>query len=163
MINEFEFRKQRFETYGIIEQTYERGLSRVPGDRPPDNQDLIALRENMRNIIWEKADEYREENRVKISDFGIIELCCRIPTDTVKKAVNGRYKVTRNFLAKFSVGLKLDLDAANKLFRFHSGELNLTNDFDYVVYYALKTKDDIDFFIEEVEKYIGINLDRDKA
>jgi hypothetical protein len=163
MINEIEFRKQKFKTYGIIEIDHEKGLFRVPIGEQPHNRNLIALREEIRDIIWEKADEYRNKNNVKISDFGAVEMCCRIPVDTVKKAVNGKYNITRNFLAKFSVGLKLDLDTANQLFKYHSGELNLTNDFDYVVYYALETKDDIDFFIEEVETYTGMKLDRDKS
>ena len=89
-------------------------------------------------------------------------MSCRIPEDTFKKAINGKYKYTRSFLAKYSVGLKLDMDQANKLFRCHSGELNLTNDFDYIIYHALKTKDDIDYFIQETFEYTGIKLEREK-
>ena len=70
--------------------------------------------------------------------------------------------LTRNFLAKFTVGLKLDIEESNELFRKHSGELNLTNDFDYIVYHALKSKDNIEFFLDEVYEYLGINLDVDR-
>ena len=153
--------KQKFLTYGIIEN-HDKKSYRVPQGSSFPHNDLVKLRETVRDLVIEKAEDYRMENNVKVSDLNIIEICCRIPTDTTKKAINGSYKITRNFLAKFSVGLKLDLKTANTLFRTHSGELNLTNGFDFVVHYALLSKDEIDDFIEEVYMLLGINLDRDK-
>ena len=38
------------------------------------------------------------------------------------------------------------------------GALNLTNDFDYITYHALKDGDDIDSFIEEVYRYMKVDL-----
>ena len=76
--------------------------------------------------------------------------------------ITGKYNITRNFLAKFVVGLKLGIEEANELFYLESGKLNLTNSFDYIIYHALEDKDLIDFFIEEVEKYTKIKLDFDK-
>lgn len=161
MVDEKDFMKQNFKTYGIVELKAEKALYKVPVNWQPMNGNL-DLRTKIRNIVWEKTDEYRAKHNVKMSDYYIVELCCRIPSDTIKKAISGRYNITRRFLAKFTVGFHLDIETANSLFRAHSGELNHTNDFDFIVYHALKTKDSIDFFIVEVEKYTGINLDRDK-
>jgi len=164
MINEAEFRKQVFQSHGVIMQPNERGASRVPTDwSPPNGGSSAELRAKIRDFMWDKAESYKAQQATKISDYAVIEICCRIPGDTIKKAISGKYKLTRRFLAKFTVGLKLDILEANILFRMHSGELNLTNDFDFIVYHALQSKDDIEFFIEEVEKYLGINLDYDKA
>ena len=66
--------------------------------------------------------------------------------------------MSRKILAKFCVGLKLSLEEADELFELHSGKLNLTNDFDCVVYYALKTKDNIDDFIAEMKEKVGVDL-----
>lgn len=163
MINKVEFQNMKFLSHGIIEENPKKELNRVPHSWRPINSNDLELRENIRDIMWAKAEEYRTENDDNgISDYNIIEKCCRIPNDTMKKALNGRYKLTRNFLAKFTVGLKLDIEEANELFRKHSGELNLTNDFDYIVYHALKSKDNIDFFLDEVYEYLGINLDVDR-
>ena len=163
MINKTEFQKQTFKTQGILNQSMENGLNRVPNGWVPNNANSSELREKIRDIMYEKAERYRDTNKEKISDYNFIEISCRIPNDSIKKAINGKYKITRNFLAKFTVGLKLEIEEANTLFREFSGELNLTNDFDYIVYNALKTKDDIDFLINEVEEYTGINLDRDRT
>lgn len=162
MIDKKKFQNQIFKTHGVMKQNNEKGLSRIQGDWKPNNSNSIDLREKVRNIVWEKSDEYKLVNKVKISDFDVIQICCSIPIDTVKKAISGKYKLTRKFLYKFTVGLKLDIELANSLFKEHSGELNITNDADYIVYYALKTKDDIGFFIDELYKYTGINLDSDK-
>lgn len=163
MINKVEFQNMKFLSHGIIEESPKKELNRVPHSWRPINSNDPELRENIRDIMWAKAEEYRIKNDDNnISDYNIIEKCCRIPNDTMKKALNGRYKLTRNFLAKFTIGLKLDIEEANELFRKHSGELNLTNDFDYIVYHALKSKDNIDFFLDEVYEYLGINLDVDR-
>lgn len=162
MINKKEFRNQTFKTHGVLTYSSEKGLNRVPNGWVCNNSISSDLREKIREIMWQKADEYRIVNKVKISDSDFIELSCQIPKDTIKKAINGNYKITRNFLGKFTVGLKLEMEVANSLFRECSGELNLTNDFDYIVYNALKTKDDIDFFMNELKEYTGINLDRER-
>lgn len=161
------FMEQKFLTHGIIEN-HDKKSFRVPQGSNFPNNNLAKLRGEVRDLVIEKAIAYRMENNVKMSDLNIIEICCRIPTDTTKKAINGSYNITRKFLAKLSVGLKLDLKTANTLFRAHSGELNPTNDFDFIVHHALELKDgkvevdEIDDFIEEVYELLGINLDRDK-
>lgn len=159
MVDKDKFSKQIFKSTGIIEEILVENIGRVQGNWNPKNN-LNDLRVHIRDIMWEKIDEYKINTKNNFSDYIIIEECCRIPSDTMKKALNGRYTITRRFLAKFTVGLKLSLDEANLLFTLHSGELNLTNDFDYIIFYALKTKDDIDDFIEEIKSLTGINLDK---
>ena len=159
MVDKDIFNKQVFKSTGIIEEIPAKKIGRVQENWIPENN-LKDLRVMIRDIMWEKIDEYKVNIKNNFSDYIIIEECCRIPSDTMKKALNGRYKITRRFLAKFTVGLKLSFDEANLLFRLHSGELNLTNDFDYIIFYALKTKDDIDDFIEEIKSLTGINLDK---
>lgn len=163
MIIKSEFQKQNFRTFGIMEtaNAEKTGKMRVSKDWQPTNNPL-ELRLKVRDIVWSKADEYRDKHDIKISDYNVIERCCRIPADTIKKAINGRYNITRNFLSKFCVGLKLEIEEANELFELQAGELNLTNDFDYIVFHALKTKDNIDYFLEEVYEYTEISLDRDR-
>lgn len=160
MIDKKKFNEQNFTSFGIIEKLRFDEKGRVAKDWKPSQASSVDLRNDLRDIMWDKTDAYRSEIGENMGDYPIIDILCRIPPDTMKKALNGRYKITRNFLAKFTVGLKLEIDAANKLFKDHSGELNITNDFDYIVYHALKTKDDINDFIQELDDLIGINLDR---
>lgn len=162
MIDKNKFYNQVFSSFGIIEKVPTNKIGRVPNEWKPIQSTDAELREDIRKLMWDKTDEYRKSIGKEMGDYNIIDILCRIPPDTMKKALNGRYKITRNFLAKFTVGLKLDIEMANKIFQDHSGELNLTNDFDYIVYHALNTKDDIDDFIQEMEDLIGINLDRSR-
>lgn len=130
MIDKTIFQEQNFTSHGVVEQILENGIARTPTDWKPSNSIDAELREKIRDVMWGKTDEYRVGTVEKTGDYSIIELNCRIPEDTMKKAINGKYRITRNFIAKFTVGLKLDLETANSIFKDHSGELNLTNDFD---------------------------------
>ncbi|MGD9678327.1 MAG: hypothetical protein AB7V16_08290 [Vulcanibacillus sp.] len=166
MINKENFENQIFKTKGIIEFPENKYLNRVPQEwRPSQNTSInsLQLRNELYNVASEKWYNYKETSKRNISFYDFIDLNCRIPEDTFKKAMNKKYNITRNFLSKFSVGLKLSFEESNGLFKLHSGELNLTNDFDFVVYHALKTSDEIDYFIEETEKYTGVKLYNDKA
>lgn len=160
MINKIKFYNQNFITKGIIEVNNNLNLYRVPQSWKGIN--TVDLRDVLYNIAADKHEEYKKTSNTKMNFYDFIYMSCRIPEDTFKKAINGKYKITRNFLAKYSVGLKFCIDEANELFRGHSGELNLTNDFDYIVYHALSTNDDIDFFINEVFDFTGIKLEREK-
>ena len=160
MINKTEFDNQKFIKKGIIEFNKDKSLYRAQQGWIPSNN--IDLRDELYNTAADKHEEFKKTSNTKTNFYDFIYMSCRIPEDTFKKAINGKYKYTRSFLSKYSVGLKLDIDQANKLFRCHSGELNLTNDFDYIIYHALKTKDDIDYFIQETFEYTGIKLEREK-
>lgn len=160
MIDKSKFQDQNFTSHGVVEVNPDNGIARVPGGWKPNNLIDSDFRVEIGQIMCDEAEKHRDKTGNKIGDYNFVDIHCRIPPDTMKKALNGKYKITRNFLAKFTVGLKLDIEFANSLFKDHSGELNLTNDFDYIVYHALDTGDHIDDFIQEMDDLIGINLDR---
>lgn len=162
MISNEVYKNLKFKSYGIVEPDIEKFKARIIDSSAVPTQDSTLLREKIRDIIWDKTDEYELKHKTKLSKYRVLEINCRIPSDTAKKAITGKYNITRNFLAKFVVGLKLGIEEANELFYLESGKLNLTNSFDYIIYHALEDKDLIDFFIEEVEKYTKIKLDFDK-
>ena len=66
--------------------------------------------------------------------------------------------MTRTQLAKFCVGLKLPIEDADGLFLMQGGSLNLSNDFDYVVYHALEDGDDVYSFIDDVRTYTDVRI-----
>ena len=162
MISQLVFASQNFASHGIQDvQTSSNLYYRVPQGAAFPINDEQAVRTKIRDLIWRQSETFEKAGNRRKSDFMLIQDLCRIPADTTKKTVSGRCRVTRRFLAKFCVGLKIDLIEANELFRLHSGELNTTNSFDYILYHALKDKDDISDFIDEVKRYCHLNLDRD--
>lgn len=162
MMNLDEYKKIKFETYGFLPENPKNSAVKVPDGVPIPTHDSETLRKKILEIIWAKTDEYMEKNNTKISYYDFIERNCRIPSETLKKALNGKYNITRKFLYKFTVGLKLDIEAANELFYNHSGYLSTSNNCDFIIYHAFRTKDNIDEFIEEFENITGICLDKDK-
>lgn len=160
MISKEHFAKQKFIRQATVEE--ERMIYRVPNQGKDVPQPDSLLREKIRDIVYHEIDNYEAKNHVRVSIDNFITEQCDIPYDTFKKYIgnNMKYKISRNFIAKIAVGLKLELLVANELFRMHSGELNLTNSFDYITYYALETKDDIAYFKKELRDYAGIDLDK---
>jgi len=165
MITEKQFNQQKFLTKGIIEATEEKLSYMAPNGGADVPHPDPLLREKIRDLVFNERDKYEAENHSKISIDNFIADQCDIPYDTFKKYIgnNMKYKISRTFIAKIAVGLKLEILEADKLFRMHSGELNLTNCFDYITYYALNTKDEIDVFKEELKKYAGIDLDKNHS
>ncbi len=158
MINKKEFENQKFESYGVIES---RVISpRVPlGWRIMDNK--AELREKLRDIMYEKNEIYRSERNINTGDFPLVETRCAIPVDSMKKIISGRYKLSREVLAKFVVGMNLNIEEANNLFGLHSFPLYERNAFDFIVIHALKTKDTVHEFMDEVYEFLGKKLDKD--
>ena len=154
MVNETEFRNKHFETRGIIEP-----IARV-ADGFGRRQDHAKLVHFMKMAL-ETAQKLTKETTGKFkSKENLLEDECDIRYNTYKKSM-GRKQLSRFALAKFIIGLSLSLDKANELFRLHSGELNDTNDLDYITIHALKDGDRVDSFIEEVKKYTNINVRSD--
>jgi len=160
MVNESEFRNRHFETRGVIEP-----IARVAADYKP-HQDQRELVHSMRRML-ESVLQSQKEEAGKVKSIQRImtgesekEPGCDIPYNTYKKYMGLKRTVTRLALAKFAVGLSLSLDDANELFRLQGGELNETNDFDYITIHALMDKDNVMDFQEEVEKYTTVNVRR---
>ena len=83
---------------------------------------------------------------------------CQISEDTLKKTIIGTTKVTRTFLYKFTVGLKMTVDEANKFFDLCGGPLYEKCMADYICMQALKDKDDIEVFIKDFELHTGMKI-----
>lgn len=87
-----------------------------------------------------------------------IEDHCQISEDTLKKTITGKIKVTRTFLYKFTVGMKMTVDEANKYFELCGGPLYERCMADYICMKALKDKDDIEVFIKDFELHTGLKI-----
>lgn len=162
MIAKEQFTKQKFITQNITEESEERMIWRVPNNGREVPRPDSLLREKIRDIVYHEIDKHEAKNHTRVSIENYVTDQCDIPYDTFKKYIgnNKKYKISRTFIAKIAVGLKLEIDIANELFLMHSGELNLTNNFDYITYYALESKDDIAYFKRELREYTGIDLDK---
>ncbi|WP_033169250.1 helix-turn-helix domain-containing protein [Selenomonas sp. ND2010] len=156
MINRDEFRSIEFESHGIIDMP-QQSACRVPkGFQPMQNQKELAFK--IGNIVQEYKAKYQEEHPGRCSQYALVEKACDIPIDTIKRLITGRTRVTRTQLAKLCVGLKLPIENADRLFFMQGGLLNLSNDFDYIVYHALADGDDIYSFIGEVREYTKVRI-----
>ena len=156
MINRDKFQSITFESHGIIDMSH-KSVCRVPkGFQPSQNQKDLAFR--IGNIVQEYKAKYQEEHPGRCSQYTLVEKACDIPTDTIKRLITGRTRVTRTQLAKFCVGLKLPIEDADGLFLMLEGRLNLSNDFDYVVYHALEDGDDVYSFIDDVRTYTDVRI-----
>ena len=156
MINRDKFQSITFESHGIIDMSH-KSVCRVPkGFQPSQNQKDLAFR--IGNIVQEYKAKYQEEHPGRCSQYTLVEKTCDIPTDTIKRLITGRTRVTRTQLAKFCVGLKLPIEDADGLFLMQGGNLNLSNDFDYVVYHALEDGDDVYSFIDDVRRYTDVRI-----
>ena len=85
---------------------------------------------------------------------------CFMDESTVKKTIAGTLKVTRHFLYKMAVGLKMTVEQANEYFVLCEGVLQENRLADYICIRALKDKDDMYTFIEEFEKFTKIKIYR---
>ncbi|MDR2180304.1 MAG: hypothetical protein LBP21_08340 [Synergistaceae bacterium] len=154
MVNEGEFRNRHFETRGILEF-----LTRVAAGYKwqQDRRELVHSMSRMLEVVLQAR---RERGEKSPSIERTVADQCDIPYNTYKKYMGLKRPVTRVAIAKFAVGLHLSLDDANRLFRLQGGELNETNDFDYITLHALRDKDNVQDFLEEVEKYTAVNTHR---
>ena len=105
-----------------------------------------------------KADLAEREglSATKASEW--IEDHCQISEDTLKKTIIGTTKVTRTFLYKFTVGLKLTVDEANKFFDLCGGPLYERCMADYICMKALRDKDDFEIFIKDFELHTRMKI-----
>ncbi len=114
MINREEFQSITFESHGIIDRQ-QQSAYRVPkGFQPSQNQKDLAFR--IGNIVQEYKVKHQMKHPGRCSQYALVEKACDIPTDTIKRLITGRTRVTRTQLAKFCVGLKLPIQEADGLF-----------------------------------------------
>lgn len=162
MISEKDFFNQDFATHGIIEKDDYQASCRVKAGwqaiQVRDDKNSTYIREKLRNLVYDMRDEYKQKNGHVKGIYALTDDCCKVPANTLKAIFNGKNALTRRILAKICVGYKLGVDRANEFFLLVDGALNLTNDFDYITYHALKDGDDIDSFIKEVYTYLKVDL-----
>lgn len=164
MVTKEIFYATEFKSHGIAYYNDKQHAYRVPAGWTPIQlpDDLKGrhsqLRVKVTEIMGEEQRYYEERERKTIGTFPLVEKKCNIPEDTMKKMQSGRRRFTREQLAKFCIGFKLPIEKADDLFLLQGGRLNLTNDFDFIVYHALKTKDDIEVFCDEVLNYLHHDL-----
>ena len=117
------------------------------------NQDKV-LAKKIANI----KIKYELENNLKPTKaYESLEDKCQIAITTLKNTMTLKITPTRNFLYKFTVGLKMDKVAANELFELCGGKLRDDCMADVICQHALKSEsnqgDNIHDFIAEFEKY----------
>lgn len=113
----------------------------------------------LQDKIGNRKEQFQKERGLKAYPaYDKLEEECQISVTSIKQTISGRQKVTRNFLYKFTIGLRMSLDEANEYFALCGGELNLKNREDFICYHALVDGDTIFEFIEQFERYTGLKI-----
>ena len=110
-------------------------------------------------LVAERKKQYEKENKVSATAAYLdIEEKCHISTDAFKKAMCGNRKITRKFLYKFTVGLKMSLEEANQYFELCGGPLNTKSIEDYICKNALRDKDSVKQLIDDFKKHASLHI-----
>ena len=116
---------------------------------------------NLATMVYKKITDYANAHNIKPKYTGLEELC-QISETSFKKSCAGSQKITRTFLYKLAVGLKMNIDEANKFFFLCGGALREDNLEDYICIKAIKDKDDILHFIEQFNEFT-IKMDKHQS
>lgn len=109
-----------------------------------DDSRKIALRKKVQSLFFEKIG----------GNYAKLDVLAQVKQNTFQKWMNGSTTIGRVNLAKFLVGLGIDIDSADELFSLQSHPLNCSGDrFDHIVAKALKDKDEIENFADSVMTY----------
>lgn len=110
-------------------------------------------------LISDRKKQYEKENKVSATAaYFDIEEKCQISTDAFKKAMCGNRKITRKFLYKFTVGLKMNLEEANEYFELCGGPLSTKSIEDYICINALRDKDNVQQLIDDFKKHTSLHI-----
>lgn len=145
-----------FSSFRCVEIPDEKVSSRVTSREISIYVDMSASLS--KKISYEKQHLAEVQGLKSTEMAGEIADRCQIAEDTLKKAISGKVPATRRFLYKFTVGLQMPLEKANEFFVLCGGALSDDCAADYICKCALRDKDDIWTFLEEMEQYLGINL-----
>ena len=102
-----------------------------------DEMRRFAVNAKLNDLVYNKIDDYVREHNIKPKYAGL-EDRCQLSESAIKKSCTGTIRITRLFLYKLTVGLKMDVEEANELFALCGGVLNEDFHEDYVCYKALK-------------------------
>ena len=103
--------------------------------------------------VYNKICDYTKLHNIKPKYTGLEEIC-QLSETSLKKSCAGTQKITRPFLYKFAVGLKMSVDEANEFFAMCGGVLKDDDVEDYICIKALTDGDDILHFIEQFNEYV---------
>ncbi len=117
-----------------------------------DEMKRFAVNADLNNQVYKVISDYAKTHNIKPKYEGLEDIC-QLSASALKKSCAGTIRITRLFLYKLTVGLKMDVEEANELFALCGGVLNENFHEDYVCYKALKDKDDIIHFIDQFNEY----------
>lgn len=118
-----------------------------------DNEITLA------ELIADRKKQYERENKISATEAYLdIEEKCQISTDTYKKAMCCKRKVTRTFLYKLAVGFQMSLEEANEYFVLCGGPLSRNKAEDYICMNALRDKDSIEQLVYDFEKHLNLKI-----
>jgi len=152
-LSKFDIKSIMFD--GIVEtsQQTDKNASRVSAiemrSRPSDTEKSIMLRKRLGNLWHEKTG----------GSYPKLEYLTLIKQNTFQSWSSGKRKPSRLELAKFVVGLSVDIDTADELFSLQDHSLDcMSNRFDYIVACAIKDRDDIEQFGNDLQKHCGLSI-----
>lgn len=110
------------------------------------NGNIRKLRSRLQGIFYDRTKDADDP-------YSYLDAKCGIGESLFRKVLNGTRKITRPMLARFIVGLKLDGGQADELFELSGTPLNPDNALDLIIINAIRDRDEIDDFVDEVIKY----------
>ena len=110
-----------------------------------EKQNILDLRKKILNYMHEKI-----KNAANIYEKASTD--CALSESLIRKVINGQRKPTIEFVSFVSVGLGLTIEQATELFDLigHT-PFNKNNLFDSITYIALRDRDDIYVYIEQLK------------
>lgn len=138
-----------YESIGVEEEKSYLGISPEDLEKMPPLDKSAALRKLILKLWYEKAD----------GSYAKLEVKTQILEDTFRRWLKGTRKMKRSNLAKLIVGLSVDLETANELFALQNHPLDCDGDrFDFITACAIRDKDDIEQFGNDVLAYCNLQL-----
>ena len=126
------------------------------------DEDMISFHEQEKRlavmIAEEKATLAEEYGKSSSEMSSHIAASCQIAEDTLKKTITGKIPVTRRFLYKFTVGLKMSPEKADEYFALCGGKLTEDCLADFICLRALQDGDEIFDFLDQMNEYASMNL-----
>jgi hypothetical protein len=111
---------------------------------PSDDENNTILRQIILKLFHEKTS----------GSYVKLEAMTQIKQDTFRRWMKGARNPSKKELAKFVVGLGIEIEITEKLFCLNGHPLNCKeNRLDFIVACAIKDKDDIEQFGNDVKKY----------
>ena len=96
--------------------------------------------------------DYVTKNNLK-PKYEKLSVILQMSEKQIKNSLNGNLRITRGFLYKLVVGLKIDRESADKLFEKCGGVLKDDCCEDYICMCAIRDGDSVKQFVQDYNKY----------